>query len=342
MDNQLLETDKTLNSLAVEVLKKYDIAPENIAVIQSGTIKTVWKIKTRDGFLCLKRLKQSYDKALFSVNAQIFISKSGGNVPRIIPDKTNQPIVQYNDQLFVVYEWLQGKDLNFGSPSDLRIAILGLARFHAASKGYKPVENSRVSTKLAKWPEQYNSMKSRMIAWKEVAKSRKSVPSNAAYLNCVDTMVDIANQALELLDKAYYRDLTAADSPSIVLCHQDYGTGNAISTDSGVVVLDLDGVTFDLPVRDLRKIIGKLAENKNQWDKNTIRTILEWYGTVNPMNQKEKEILYIDLLFPHWFFGLVKNQFDNNKQLKSSEIEKIARLEQAKVSLLMDLLKRGE
>jgi spore coat protein I len=337
-----METDKTLNSLAAKVLERYGIVPENIAVVQSGTIKTVWKIKTREGYLCLKRLKQSYDKALFSVNAQIFISKSGGNVPRVILDKRNQPIVQYDDQLFAAYEWLQGKDLNFGNPADLRIAILGLAGFHRASKGYKPPENSRVSTKLAKWPEQYNSMKNRMLAWKEAAKSRESIPSDKAFLGCVDTMVDMANQALELLDKTSYRDLTAEGSSSIVLCHQDFGPGNVISTDKGVTVLDLDGVTFDLPARDLRKIIGKLAENKNQWDKNTIKAVLEWYGSVNPMSQKEKEILYVDLLFPHWFFGLLKNQFDNNKRLKPVEIERIAKLEKAKVSLLVDLLKRGE
>lgn len=342
LENRLLATGENLDSLAANVLKRYDIIPEKITVIQGGTIKTVWKIKTAGGFFCLKRLKQSYDKALFSVNAQIFIKKSGGNVPRIILDKTNQPIVQFNDQLFVLYEWLQGKDISFVNPADLRIAILGLAAFHKATKGYKPAENARISTKLAKWPEQYNSMKTKIITWKETAKSMQSAPGNAAYLSCVDAITVIANTAQDLLEKTDYRKLTAENSPSIVLCHQDYGTGNAISTDNGVAVLDLDGVTFDLPSRDLRKIIGKLAEINNRWDKNTIKTVIDHYSSVNPMSQKEKEILYVDLLYPHWFFGLVKNQFDNNKQLKPYEIEKIARLEQSKVSLLTDMLKRGE
>jgi spore coat protein I len=41
--------------------------------------------------------------------------------------------------------------------------------------------------------------------------------------------------------------------PRTVLCHQDYGKGNALLTDEGVMVIDLDNVSFDLPARDLRK-----------------------------------------------------------------------------------------
>lgn len=342
MQNQTPAANENLDSLAANVLKNYAIIPQNITVIQSGTIKTVWKVKAADGLYCLKRLKQTYDKALFSVNAQIYIRKSGGNVPRIIPDKANQPIVQHDGQLFVLYEWLPGKDISFANPAELRLAITGLAGFHAASKGYKPVEDSRVSSKLARWPEQYNSMKTKLLAWKEAAKSSPTTPSNAAYLSCIDSIAGIASQAQELLEKTDYSSLTAESSPKIVLCHQDYGAGNAISTDKGVFVLDLDGVTFDLPVRDLRKIIGKLAAMNGRWDKGTINTITDIYSSVNSLSRKEKEILYVDLLFPHWFFGLVKNQFINNKPLKAVDIERIARLEQAKVPILLDMLKRGE
>jgi spore coat protein I len=39
-------------------------------------------------------------------------------------------------------------------------------------------------------------------------------------------------------------------------------------------------------------------------------------------------------LFPHWFFGLVKNQYQNAKLLKTAEIERTAELELSKVQLL--------
>jgi spore coat protein I len=333
------ETTENLRTLAAQVLKEYDIVPDELSVIQSGAVKTVWKFSYQNRAYCLKRLKQSLEKALFSVNAQIYIKNSGGNVPGIILSKHNEPIVIFNDQLFAVYEWIDGKDLNFSNLKHLALAIEGLAKFHAASKGYSAKEGARVSSKLGKWPGQYESMKKRFIAWKEAAGTH-STPQHKSYLSCVDSMIDLADEALTLLEKSRYGELTAETSNAPVLCHQDYGKGNALLTSEGVVVIDLDGVTFDLPARDLRKIIGKLSENNYRWDKKTIEDIISWYSTVNGITDDEKKVLYIDLLFPHWFFGLVKNQYDKQKDIKASEIERIAKLERSKIPVIRELIER--
>lgn len=340
MGEKTVSISEDLNKLAMDVLKQYDIKPESISIIQSGSIKTVWKIKTNNELLCLKRLKQPFNKALFSVNAQIYIKNSGGNVPEIILNNNNQPIIQHNNQLFVMYEWLKGSDLDFQNQSDLASAIEGLAKFHTYSKGYSAPKGAQVSTKLGKWPNQYTSMRNKLISWKEEAKSHAE-SYYATYLKCVDLMIELSDLAIKELEKTSYETLVTEGSNSVVLCHQDYGKGNAIQTEEGVFVLDLDGVTYDLPVRDLRKIIGKYSENKGIWQESAIEGILKWYTNVNSMSNSEKKVLYVDLLFPHWFFGLVKNLFQNNKSLKSSEIERIAQLEQSKTSLLKKLLERG-
>lgn len=338
MDGLNSNNKKDLIKLAQEVLTKYQIVPQNISVIQSGTIKTVWKIKTANGNLCLKRLKQTYDKALFSVNAQIYIKNKGGNVPGIILDVTNNPIVEYYNQLFVLYEWIEGRDLNFGNSTDFKLALEGLATFHIFSKGYESDEASRISTKLGKWPEQYTSMRNKFIAWKEISKNSLSEGSYSTFYRVSDSMISIANLALDNIGKSSYNALTSPGSKSIVLCHQDYGKGNAILTGDKVFVLDLDGVTFDLPIRDLRKLIGKDAENRGRWQLQNIDNVYNIYSSVNPLSPEEKRILYIDLLYPHWFYGLVKNLFQNNKPVKSSEIERMAKLEESKVSLLTSLI----
>ena len=53
------------------------------------------------------------------------------------------------------------------------------------------------------------------------------------------------------------------------------------------------------------------------------------------------EVLHADLLFPHWFYGLVKNLFQNNKSLKASEIEKTALLESSKEEALRLCFRRS-
>lgn len=329
---------KDLNNLAREVLQKYGISPQQISIIQSGSIKTVWKVKTMDKVLCLKRLKQTLDKALFSVNAQIYIKNNGGNVPGIIPNSNNQPITEHSSQLFVVYEWLEGRDLNFSNPGDFKLALEGLAKFHISSKGYESSDTSRTSTKLGKWPEQYASMRNKFIAWKEASSNNLSAAHYNSFYRASDSMISLANMALDYISKSSYENLTSKDSDAIVLCHQDYGKGNAILSGKGVSVLDLDGVTFDLPARDLRKLIGKEAENRGRWQLENIENVFRIYSSVNPLSSEERKVLFIDLLYPHWFYGLVKNLFQNNKALKSSEIERMARLEESKVPLIKSMI----
>lgn len=110
------DTENNLRTLAAQVLQEYDMVPDQLSVIQSGSVKTVWKFAYQNREYCLKRLKQSLDKVLFSVNAQIYIKNSGGNVPGIVLNKNNEPIVKFDNQLFAVYEWLRGIDLDFSNP----------------------------------------------------------------------------------------------------------------------------------------------------------------------------------------------------------------------------------
>jgi spore coat protein I len=156
-DERSMQNDR-LEDNARAVLTQYDVSPTQIQIVQQGGVKTVWKVSSENGAICLKRLKQTREKALFSVGAQKYIKENGGYVPGVIANKANETITCFNDELFVLYEWVEGKQLNFNKQEDLMAAIEGLARFHKCTKGYSPPEEARASTKLAKWPDQYRSM----------------------------------------------------------------------------------------------------------------------------------------------------------------------------------------
>jgi hypothetical protein len=56
MKEQLSETINDLEELAKKILAEYDILYQDITIMQSGGIKTVWKIKAGTKSLCLKKL----------------------------------------------------------------------------------------------------------------------------------------------------------------------------------------------------------------------------------------------------------------------------------------------
>mgnify|MGYP000943814744 CR=1 FL=1 len=330
--------DMRLQDTARSVLARYDVGPARIQVIQQGGVKTVWKAFSEKGVFCLKRLKQTREKALFSVEAQRYIKSKGGNVPEVILNKAQEAITDHNNELFVLYEWIEGKQLNFDKKEDFMAAMEGLARFHHFSKGYQPPENARISTKIAKWPDQYRSMLSRLTEWKSISGRKAGTAVYDAYLKWVDPIMALGEKAIQYLEGSCYSSLSIPGSPAVVLCHQDYGEGNALQTPSGVWILDLDGVTFELAARDLRKIILKTMENRGKWQEGSMAEIVSWYERSNALSAEEKKMVYIDTLFPHSFFGTVKNQFLKNKPVKASSIEKIGKIELAKENSLINLI----
>lgn len=328
---------KELTELAHEVLLKYDIVPDSLKIIQNNGLKTLWKLTYNNETKCLKRLKHSKDKSLFRVNAHIHIHNNGGKVAEIYLNRDDEAITEYDGQLFVLYEWIEGRDLNFAKPSDLCTALGGLANFHVYSRGYKAAENVEISSKLGRWPEQYESMRKRMLKWKDVAMVKADKGPYNTYLKNIDSIIEIADLALNSLEKSSYNALTNIELYESGLCHQDYGEGNVILSGRDLYVIDLDGVTYDLPIRDLRKIIGKRMEKRGEWNRDIIEKILRCYERNNRLTLAEREILKIDLLFPHWFFATVKNMFKKNKAVSSGKILKIANLEKSKVDVLKDI-----
>ena len=185
------------SELAEKVLLEYKIMPQNLKMLQSKGLKTLWKLMYKNTPLCLKRLNQSLEQALFSVNAQIYIFNNGGNVPKIYPNAKGNPITEYNGQLFVLYSWVDGRDMNLEDPKDLALALQALSKFHTDSIGYEPPTTAIISSKLGNWPNQYESMKNRMLKIKELCKQNPNNTSYSTYIKSVDPIVEICNKTIK-------------------------------------------------------------------------------------------------------------------------------------------------
>jgi len=77
-----------LYDIANTVLLRYGKNTDEIKIIQSGGIKAVWKIKSNGDTLCLKRLRHSKEKALFSINAQKHMAIKGPGSPGLSQPST--------------------------------------------------------------------------------------------------------------------------------------------------------------------------------------------------------------------------------------------------------------
>lgn len=111
------------------------------------------------------------------------------------------------------------------------------------------------------------------------------------------------------------------------LCHQDYAAGNlAIGDDGRIYVYDMDSLTVDLPVRDMRKILNKVMKSRKEWDTQLMLTMMKAYQEVHPLTKEQYEVLAADILFPHLFYGQASKYYENREPKWTIE-KHVSRLE---------------
>ncbi|OQP05577.1 spore coat protein [Geobacillus sp. 46C-IIa] len=313
------------------LLKQWDVEAKAIDVVQSGQMALVWKVHTDGGPKCLKRIHRPEKKALFSIYAQDALAKKGLYVPRIIETRDHRLFKRYGPFLFVLYDWIEGTPFDLAIRDDLTAMIGALAHFHARSAGYEPPPGVPVFSKLGKWPKHYMKRCRQLEAWKQLAELDRDDPFSRLYLAEIDRFIEKGEEVLQQLLDSHYEAWVEQLKKRPSLCHQDYGTGNSLRGEDGNVwIIDLDTAAFDLPIRDVRKMMAPFLFDADQQGKTRADIVLEAYEEVRPLTKKEKEVLLIDLLFPYDLHELAVEKYIRNVPLAEAELAEAMAYEQAK------------
>jgi len=323
-----------LSDLARIVLLSYNVYPKSIELIQGDKKKTVWRVVTSDRCYGLKKLKHSLEKMHFSIQAHKYIEHNNGPVPRIIRTRKGSLYSIDNEQVFVLYDWIDGKNPSFSSSSDLQKATETLARFHKASIGFVPAIPCRVSSKWGKWMDQYHTMMKHCHKWKH---SRHYSSLSHADQRHIKEIMENGERAKKLLSRSNYENWIRKKKKWI--CHLDFSEKNVMITKNGCVILDLDSITYDLPMRDLQMIIHKEMVKKETWDSILYHKMIAWYTRKNPLTKDQLNLLYIVCFFPHTFYEMVINPFMKHKQVSSFQLARAIRIELAKKKALAAMIR---
>jgi len=311
-DNQVQQTGIDLDmwvppqvdELAEQVINCYDMEVQNKTLITSKSDKggAIWKIETDKGPRSLKVLHRKPIRSLFSVGAQDYIVKQGGRVPELKMTKEGRLNVEKGGKLWIVTDWIDtltpaGKDLE-----GAQALCYGLGEFHQHSKGYIPPIGSQRASRLYRWPAYYRKIIKKIDWFRNVAMVHKELPSSQELLSTLEIFEQQAKDALGLLEKSHYARIVTKGEAHWGLVHQDYGWSNGQLGPGGLWVIDLDGVAFDLPIRDLRKLISSTMDELGKWDVAWIKGMIDAYHQANPLDVETYQTLLIDLAFPNEFY----------------------------------------
>ncbi|AFM00135.1 spore coat protein, CotS family [Desulfitobacterium dehalogenans ATCC 51507] len=332
-----------IDELAQQVMAYYDMEPHTKTLITSKPDKggAIWKIETNKGPRSLKLLHRKPRRSHFSIGAQEYIVKNGGRVPKIIETKEGALYVEKGGKLWIVTDWIESLTPASKDLSGAQALCYGLGEFHRHTRGYTPPAGSQKASRLYRWPAYYKKIIAKIDWFRNIAKAYSDIPSSQALLAVIDVFQRQAQDALSLLEQPFYTQMLSMGEEHWGLVHQDYGWSNGQLGTGGLWVIDLDGVAYDLPIRDLRKLISGTMDDLGRWDIPWIRGMISAYHDANPIDRETYEIFLNDLAFPNEFYKHLNEMLFDPRDFLSNNLDGIITrlnlLEQTKGIALAEL-----
>ncbi|WP_017728652.1 CotS family spore coat protein [Halalkalibacterium ligniniphilum] len=313
-----------IEDMAQEVIEYYEMKVERLEVITTKADKggLIWKIETNHGPRSLKILHRRPTRSMFSLGAQEYlVHEKNARVPPIVRTKSGESYVEMGGKLWFVADWIEplapvSKDLE-----GAKALCNALGEFHQLSKGYTPPKGAENPSRLYRWPKTYKKIIKKMDWFRNIAKAYSEMPASATILSVTDMFEEQARKALERLEQSAYYELIKRGNTAWGLVHQDYGWSNGQMGPGGMWIIDLDGVAYDLPIRDLRKLITGTMDDIGRWDAAWMKGMIEAYHEANPIEDKLYEILLIDMALPNEFYKNVKEMIYEPSIFMDGELE---------------------
>lgn len=315
-----------LEHLARQVLQRYDMQVLEMILVTSKPDKggAIWKLETDRGPRSLKVLHREPARSLFSIGAQEYMVNRGARVPSLLPSTDNALYVEAGGKLWIVTDWIT--PFEPVSKADLTGAAAlcyGLGEFHHYSKGYTPPFGSRNSSRLYGWPRYYEKIMEKFGWFRHIAEAYPETAASAQLLSVIDEFETQAKDMYHRFQESSYTRMIAKGEAHWGLAHQDYGWSNGQMGPGGIWVIDLDGVAYDLPIRDLRKLMTSTMDDMGVWDMTWVRGMIEAYHQANPLDQETFELLWIDMAFPNEFYKHTKEMVFDPVSFLNTELEPI-------------------
>ena len=321
------------------VITKYDLKVKKITPETLKEKKAVWWIDSASQKFILKRMPLPKDRFLFLLSAIRHLRNNGIHLPEIYQARDGDCLVEAKERMYILMEAITGKVPDYNVPREMALIMQEMARFHQASRNFVPPQPARIRQHLGTWEKRYSETVMQLEAFKKTALLNPAQEFAKGYLADCDYFIKEASDCLEALRHSGYADWVAKVRREVNLCHQDFAAGNLGLVNGEIYVYDLDSITFDLPARDLRKIMNKVMKKRGAWDLSLTREMLQSYQAIMPLSRDEYDVLFTDLRFPHLFYGITSKYFDNRNGEWSpakhlSKLKDIIKIEKSKSVVL--------
>ncbi|AZR73769.1 hypothetical protein BBF96_10455 [Anoxybacter fermentans] len=288
-----------------KALETWGIRPEKVR-----RVRGVFKVWTDREIYCLKPVKDSKKRLLFFDSVIRYVKSRGFQVlASYIHTPEGEPFGNYDGQNLILTPWIEGKEIRYRSIKEMIGAAKVLAEFHKAAEGYKPEPGIKVKDKLGKWPEKLARRVGDIEFYIELAEKEGSDFDWYFLKNADRILKDTKEAFIALRDSVYYKKVEESRNLTQI-CHGDPARRNFLIDKKGQIhLIDYDSMKLDLPITDLWRLLRRTL-NRDQWDIDVIRRILDGYTEVRPLDQEDYQLLAIFLTFPEKVWRILRKYYE--------------------------------
>lgn len=302
-------TDKVRNIIEI-VLHHYDINVHNITRVRS-----VYKVESDKGTLCVKRVKHGKRKAENGYFLVENLKKNNfHNTANYYKTFRGNYYVEYGKRIYYVTSWIEGTECDVGDINEAIGCVELLAKFHNSAKSID-LSNIRLKNNLKNWPKIFYTNVLDMEKYKSYI-NRKVIRTqfDTLYYDYIDMYYQRGLTALTFLNNSNYYKLSKEANNEKTICHNSFYYQNIIKKQDDYYLIDLDSVMIDLQIMDLGNFIRRLmSKSEYQWDFNKARILIEHYSSFRAISAEELEIILSLLIFPYRFWKLGKKRYVKHK-----------------------------
>ena len=298
-------------------------------------ISSIYKVRgliyleTQQGLYIIKPYNYSETRAKADGNLKNALCKKGfKNIDILIKNNFGSYITQNR----------YGNECDITSLCDLKLASRNLAVFHKIARNIELDEEDTCRIPTRRIIDEYDCYNSELKRVKKYIYGKKK--KNSLEMNIIQYIDYFYSQAIkysEELRKSNYLKLYSESIENKWLCHGTYNHHSVILCNDSVATINFERVNYGVQIYDLYCLLRKAME-KNDWDIDIGRSIIETYNEEKSILKEEKEILYIFIAYPEKYRKLVNSYFNGKKAWVSiritEKLDELIKLEEKKNKFL--------
>lgn len=273
--------------------------------------KGVYFVKTDKGDKCLKKISYGTQKLMYIYSAKQHIKEMGFNrMDNFFLTSSGLPYAMVNEDMYIMTDWIEGRECDFKNNVELLSAAGALAEFHTYARNFTPTDAVRMRNEIGRLPATFERRYITLNKMYEIArKNKRKSEFDYMYIENVAFFKKLAEEAIKMLSIEAYGKVCQEAMDEKVLCHHDYTYHNIIlNKENAVFIVDFDYCKEEVQPYDIATLLVK-ALKRLQWDTDKGKSIIKSYSEKKAIDTNEVNVIKSIVAFPQRFWRLANRYY---------------------------------